>query len=464
MSVTVRFQSSGTIPGDGRPVTMRGQALTIGRGPENDLVLPDPHKVVSKRHCVLEDQGGSIMVVDLSTNGTFLNYGKLPLGPTPAPLSHGDVLGIGDYELVVEIAATPAARAGTGGPGPLAPAPSPLPAVPSRSAPPPRPGDGDFLDDILGTPSRPAGHGSVARPGPGADAGDGLLPPLDLDDLLGPGPRASAPAMPAHDPGHADGFRPPRAAAPLIPDDWDDLLAPGPEPEALPPPPDDNPFRETGTTAPPGPRPSAPPPASPAPGSDLPALLAAAGLGHLSIPPDQAPAVAERIGRVFRSFVEGVRELLMSRTALKSEFRIETTTIAATGNNPLKFSLTPEQATEAMLNPPRGALPAEQAVAEALADIKAHEIATVTGMEAALRGLLDQLSPAALERRITEEGGGGGFLKGRKARYWEAYETLYGTIAEQAETDFRDLFAREFARAYQAQLDRLRAGDTKGKT
>ncbi len=103
MAVTLKFQSSGAVPGNGRPVSMRGPSLSIGRGPDNDLVLPDPDRMISKTHCVIENQGGSIVVVDTSTNGTFLNYGKQALGRVATPLSDGDVLILGPYELIVQV-------------------------------------------------------------------------------------------------------------------------------------------------------------------------------------------------------------------------------------------------------------------------------------------------------------------------------------------------------------------------
>ncbi len=175
-----------------------------------------------------------------------------------------------------------------------------------------------------------------------------------------------------------------------------------------------------------------------------------------AIPGADAPAVMGRVGRVFRSLVEGLRETLMARTMLKSEFRIETTMIAAKGNNPLKFSVTPETAVEGMIRPSRGFLDPEEAAREAIDDLAAHQVAMVTGMEAALKGVLAELSPAQLEGKIAASGGLGSMFKGKKARYWEAYEQLYAGIAGQAESDFHDLFAREFAKAYQAQLRRLK--------
>ena len=70
--------------------------------------------------------------------------------------------------------------------------------------------------------------------------------------------------------------------------------------------------------------------------------------------------------------------------------------------------------------------------------------------------MLGKLDPKALESRIVARGGFAGLLKNRKAQYWETYEALYAEISDQAENDFQELFAREFARAYQEQLERLK--------
>ena len=51
--------------------------ITIGRGPENDVILADPHKKISRRHCSLEYRKGIWWLVDKgSTNGTFLKRRK----------------------------------------------------------------------------------------------------------------------------------------------------------------------------------------------------------------------------------------------------------------------------------------------------------------------------------------------------------------------------------------------------
>jgi DNA-binding winged helix-turn-helix (wHTH) protein len=50
--------------------------ITIGRGAENDIVLPDPHKKVSRRHSVIEREGDRWWLIDEgSANGTFVRQG-----------------------------------------------------------------------------------------------------------------------------------------------------------------------------------------------------------------------------------------------------------------------------------------------------------------------------------------------------------------------------------------------------
>ena len=79
----------------------------------------------------------------------------------------------------------------------------------------------------------------------------------------------------------------------------------------------------------------------------------------------------------------------------------------------------------------------------------------VTGMEAALKGVLAKLDPEIL---VGTDGNQRwnrvwSLLRGKKARYWEVYEKLYAEISDQAENDFHELFSREFSRAYKEQLD-----------
>ncbi len=532
MSVTLRFQSTGVIPGNARPATMRGPNLTVGRGQGNDLVLPDPDRSVSSSHCVLENHSGTIFVVDLSTNGTFLNYSKVPLGRAPTALNDGDILSIGPYELIVEMsggvlgadlmAPSEPERASHGR---ASSAPDPLALL--DDAPPGM----DFLDSLLGDPKGPKGPRNLKM---GSMDHPELLPPLGDDDgpLLGPSKAAPVgPAMRDHSSSASDAFRPAAATRSVIPDDWDDLLAPKGAPPArrhdpfaapVPPPavatpaiPDnafDDLFAPIAKSVAPAPTASpfaeqddapsvmiAPPPTQDEPpetaptaadpfafvpdptpipvplqsgvaiaqaaaapahgGAAVDAVLDALGAADIRLTDAELVLTMRRLGGTLKAMITGLREILMTRTSIKSEFRIDQTMITVGKNNPLKFSISPEQAIEAMTKPAvKGYLEAEQSAQQALDDIKAHEIAMVTGMEAALKGVLARLDPAVLTTRIETGGGLGAMFRGKKAQYWETYEKMYAEIADQAENDFHDLFSREFAQAYKDQLARLKAG------
>ena len=475
MTVTLKFQSSGTIPGDVQPMQMQGGSLTIGRGPSNDLVLPDPDRMLSKNHCVIEDHNGNVLVVDLSTNGTFLNYSKIPLGKIPTPLNSGDVLCVGNYELVVEIGgglpdledliAQPAAQAQIS-PGVAGDAPDPMKLLDDAG-----PG-GDFLDDLLGAEGGPTGPSQINP----VDPIDDLLPPLGEDEdpffqKPDDGRDGTGASLPMHNPSASDAFSAPSAALNQIPDDWDDLLGTPktpPQSEFVPDPPAPQntlaPQAETRPRTPPNlPRdetPEEPLPSTPdatAPSDAARAFLNALGTENTGIEDADLTNTMARMGRVMRTLVTGLREILMTRTSIKSEFRIEQTMISAGGNNPLKFSISADQAIEAMVRPAtKGYLSPETAAEQALDDIKAHEIAMITGMEAALKGVLAKLNPEVLAGQIETSGAFGSLLRGKKARYWEIYEKIYAEISDQAENDFHDLFSREFARAYKEQLDQLK--------
>ncbi len=472
MAVTLKFQSSGVVPGDGRPVVMQGGSLTVGRGPSNDLVLPDPDRMLSKNHFVIEDHNGNIVIVDLSTNGTFLNYSKVPLGRATTPLNNGDVLSLGSYELVVEIGneipdiddflAPPSAQDAVS-PGQAQNAPDPL-ALMEDAGP-----GGDFLDDLLGGEA-PKGPKDIKTP----DPFDELLPPLGEEEdpffqKPDDGREGTGASIPEHNPSVQDSFQAPSAGgANVIPDDWDDLLAPTPQPDSgepaapTPPPPDADRKRTPPVVEPVGDS------SVPAPDRDAPAMatgdqsaalafLKSLDVEDLKIDDADLQTTMARMGRVLRTMITGLREILMTRTSIKSEFRIDQTMIGAGGNNPLKFSISPEQAIEALVRPAtKGYLGAETATEQALNDIKAHEIAMVTGMEAALKGVLAKLNPEALAGQIETSGALGSLLKGKKARYWEVYEKMYSEISDQAENDFHELFSREFARAYKEQLEKLK--------
>ena len=73
---------------------------TIGRAPENDIVLLDEGKVISRYHATVRYENGTYQLIDNgSSNGTSVN-GQQVDKQLPRPLQDGDHVTVGDYELV----------------------------------------------------------------------------------------------------------------------------------------------------------------------------------------------------------------------------------------------------------------------------------------------------------------------------------------------------------------------------
>jgi type VI secretion system FHA domain protein len=167
----------------------------------------------------------------------------------------------------------------------------------------------------------------------------------------------------------------------------------------------------------------------------------------------------EQLGRTFREVVSGLRGTLMARAAVKSEFRINQTAIRPRGNNPLKFSIDDDDALAALLGIGRRVemLP-ESAVAEALRDMRLHELASAAAMQTAVRALLARLDPDPI-RREAERAGLSLLPAAAKARAWDAFESLYEKTTKALTDDFDSVFGRAFARAYEQARDEMTGSD-----
>jgi type VI secretion system FHA domain protein len=431
--------------------TVAGGEFAIGRGAENDWALADPERVISKRHCVLAYRLGGWQIADFSRNGTFLNRESEPIGQAqPREVRDGDRLRLGPYEIELRIAEAAITQGRSG------------------------PRDDPFaLDPFAPRSSQalgPLDQDSLLRPAPGSDPfAAGLAPPSinlppDYDPLVPePGEVSfSGPTQPDHSPHLADAFRPAQPRA-LLPDDWDrDPASPPPTSAraALEPPPP--PLLQEQQPSPPEPSPRVPgapltPAVTAADGELLTAFLHGAGL-PTTRPADPA-ATMEALGAAFRALVAGLRLALIARSAIKGEFRIEQTMIRSRGNNPLKFSTDDDDALTALLGAGRRTeMGAAEAVADALRDIRLHEVATVAAMRSAVKALLARLDPLKL-RLAAEQGGLNLVPLQRKARAWDAFEALYAQTSQALSDDFDSIFGKAFARAYERALDEAQDKD-----
>src|SRR6202789_1874316 len=77
---------------------------TIGRSTDNEWILPDPERYLSGKHARVDFRAGTYILVDTSSNGTYVNGAQVPLGKYhDYQLKDGDYVHLGEYELLVSI-------------------------------------------------------------------------------------------------------------------------------------------------------------------------------------------------------------------------------------------------------------------------------------------------------------------------------------------------------------------------
>ena len=440
----------------------------IGRAPGNDLVLDDPGKYISRLHARVEYRDDAFWLVDVGSNPSLVNDRPVGAGRS-VQLEDGDRVTIGDYQLLASVESEATAFM-------PAAAPAALPPSPLQVAPPPPP----VTPDLPVNPDDSLANAGILDVG-----GDPLNPsfdPLGLNLFGSPAPAAAAvPNVPAwrgaesdHVPPEQLPFAPPPvvatpATAMAIPDDYDPLAdflpprvqaAPAPAPLQV----------EEATAFVPAERPvpAAPPPppvqAAPrAPGTTaaddpvIQALMRGLGLTELNTK-RSAEEIAELAGSMLREATAGTMGVLMGRAMTKRESRLDMTMISAAANNPLKFFPDADSALTQMIN---GTMPGymqpARAFANAFDDLKAHELAIMAGMRAALEGVLARFDPAAIEARLQVPTVMDKMLAAnRKAKMWDRMVELYTQMASEADSDFHRLFGEAFGKAYEEQVARLR--------
>lgn len=479
---------------------------TLGRSPENTLVLEDPSKYISRTHARVTFREGAYYLEDLGSNPSIVNDRPAGKG-REITLSAGDRIVIGDYQLQVLIQAD-AVTAQAPIPPPLnnpalplfepAPAAAPLqlpglfdaPPAPVMAAPHPLPdalAGARLLDpgadaSFAASQNDPLGLNLFASAAPLSANAAGF----DLHELNPPAPFRAAQSD--HLSPELASFSLPPAPAPgsagsmAIPDDYDLLadFAPSaapavqaaavvpawePQPAAAPAPMPTHPAAMQST-------PAFSNPAQPGVGaasfagqpsasdSDiLQALLRGLGLPELKLE-SSGPQMAENIGAMLREATAGTMDVLMARALTKKESRMDMTMMAVRSNNPLKFFPNVDSAlTQLLSNTMAGYMPPVQAMASAFDDLKAHELSVIAGMRAALSALLQRFDPAQIERRtppasVMDKLAGS---TSRKARMWEQMVEIYGEVATDVD-EVQGLFGDKFSAAYEEQVDRLRRG------
>ena len=183
-----------------------------------------------------------------------------------------------------------------------------------------------------------------------------------------------------------------------------------------------------------------------------------AGAGLTGAQPADPMAMMKGLGQAFRAVISGLRSVLIARATIKREFRIEQTMMSARAN-PLKFSANDDDALIALLGVGRRTdMTPAAAITDSLHDIQMHEVAVTRAMQAAVRAMMEELSPDKI-RATTEQGGMTLLAAQRKARAWDTFETRHAATVQALTDNFDSVFGKAFALAYERALDELSTRD-----
>jgi type VI secretion system protein ImpI len=395
----LRIENFDRLP-DGGPLeySVDRRGFDFGRDGHLDWTLPDKGRVVSGKHCEIRYREDAYWLVDVSTNGTYVN-GSTKRVNSPYQLNEGDRLQVGEYILAVSLNLPP-----------LKHEPEfPLePQDPQVFAPTPGQAPGRSIWDT----------GAAARP------------PLEPRDLM----PAPAPAEVAAD------YLNQALYVPAVEHRQEEQPRPSSK---------WSPSTEEQVQAPPSP-PQSRPSSSPTEAGQFGRRFAkGAGLEETAFSKVDDLELAELSGQLLMLTTHHLMMLLQARAEAKSISRSgKRTMIKAAENNPLKFLPTAEEALQVMLTPRgKGYLGPKETLESTFADLKLHHFTLLAAMQAAANDLLNEMSPDAVEK---SSGNKKSLLGGNKGKLWDEIVIRWAAKSGKRENGMLDAFLDAFAEHYDA--------------
>jgi len=392
---------------------------TIGRGTDNEWILPDPERYLSGKHARVDFRAGAYVLVDTSSNGTYVNGAQVPLGKYhDYALKDGDYVRLGEYELLVSIDQSndfpPEESAIIAYDGQ-----SPSSAVKKSTA-------NDLGADLdlsqLLEPSGLSIADSGARPRdlygqslppvehPAESAEGGVTPwhmmtrPLKVDTPKVDAPRASSVIENSPNP-----YLSRSQSLALYEGDFD-----------------------IGLTA----------------------FCRGAGIEPRSVSPEARGAALQLAGQLLREAVLGLMDLNQGRNEFRNKFKIPAPP-ADGSESPLNLSKGVDEALVRLLTNLSTRAGSVEAIRDNFRELKAQNTAALTATRAAFEEFLGRVDPKELEQRFERAGKRGVFGGQSKAKYWDLYAELFAGLAQRPADGFPHVFTETFTKAYESRMRAL---------
>ena len=185
-------------------------------------------------------------------------------------------------------------------------------------------------------------------------------------------------------------------------------------------------------------------------------LIAAMGLDASRLTPEDVDNISDMAGELMREIIDGMMQVLRSRTSIKNEFRMNVTTIQPVENNPLKFSVGLDEALENMFIKKSNAYKKPvDAFREGFQEIGEHQVAMIAGIRHGFERMMERFNPEILEKNFNKQGKTSVIPGVQKAKYWNSYADYYSGFVDNMESSFQHLFGSDFVHAYEDQLRKL---------
>lgn len=442
-------------------ITLNQESASIGRGEDNTLVLFDPKRYISSHHALIEYKAPDYIVTDISANGVLVNEFTRPLGKgNSKKLSDGDQLHIGDYTISVKFLES------NFNPVPLSNKPitakdieifddpfaefdsDPIQKMidSNELIPSTWKGGQELPEDLFGIPGLENESSTLSDENKHDSTAFDHIPVYKEAFQPFPKKLVDQPVTPSPDTSPPDYFS----------EDW--FIEKGDTTEEI----------IAGKDVPAIIEPNQPPPVTiPEPATTsatdfhnelIQNFLKGAKLENSKFAVAINPQTFYIIGTILRASIQGTRDVLEGRARIKNEMHLDVTLIRPKENNPIKFSVSTDEALTKLLTPADKAyLSPEKAINEAFDDIRTHQYSVIAGMKSALFAILKRFDPKILEERLQKQSPISANIPIHKqAKLWRLFEELYETLEQETKDNFYHLFGQAFADTYSQLINKIK--------
>ncbi len=382
---------------------------TIGRGTDNAWILPDPERYLSGKHVRIDFRAGTYVLVDTSSNGTYINGAQVPLGKYhDYVLKDGDFVRLGEYELLVSI---------------------------DKST--------DFPTDESAIV---AYDGEAKSSAVKKSTADDLGADLDLSQLLEPSGSLALDVDERPRDAYGQSVLPEEGSGHALEENsgtpWHMMTRP---------------LKVEAATAAAAAAPRTSGPALYEGDFDLgvAAFCRGAGVDPRSISSEARNAALQLAGQLLRESVLGLMDLNQGRNEFRNRFRMAPPPPNEGPESPLNLSQGVDEALVRLLNTVSTRMGPVEAIRDNFRELKAHNVSVLAASRAAFEEFLGRVDPKELEERFDRATKRSVFGTQNKGKYWDLYAEMFPGLAHRPADGFPHVFTEAFAKAYEAKLRAL---------